>query len=62
MMGWDTSGEKDGGFQIVARALGVEINMADSAAGLFKICNTEARQKGLASLHLSHAGTRIGNV
>ena len=49
MMGWDTSNEKDNGFQIVARALGVEISLADSAAGLFKICNTEARQKELAS-------------
>ena len=48
-MGWDTSNEKDSGFRTVARALGVEISMADSAAGLFKICNTEARQKELAS-------------
>eukprot|EP00439_Symbiodinium_sp_Y106_P001451 s6543_g1.t1 len=64
MMGWDTSGEKDGGFQSVARALGVEINLSDSAAGLFKVCNTvntESRQKELASCisHILEQGSAL---
>ena len=49
MMGWNTSAEKEGGFQAIARALGVEINLSDSAAGLFKVCNTAARQRELAA-------------
>ena len=49
MLGWSTSAEKEGGFQAIARALGVEINLSDSAAGLFKVCNTAARQRELAA-------------
>ena len=49
MMGWNTSAEKEGGFQAIARALGVEINLSDSAAGLFKVRNTAARQRELAA-------------
>ena len=50
IMGWSTSVEKDDGFRPIARALGVEINLADSAAGLFKVSNTEARQKELSAI------------
>ncbi|CAE7673348.1 unnamed protein product [Symbiodinium sp. CCMP2456] len=50
IMGWSTSVEKDDGFRPMARALGVEINLADSAAGLFKVSNTEARQKELSAI------------
>ena len=49
MMGWNISAEKEGGFQAIARALGVEINLSDFAAGLFKVCNTAARQRELAA-------------
>ena len=47
LMGWETSAEKDAGFSTVARALGVEIDMAECRLGLVKVCNTEAREKSI---------------
>ena len=47
LLNWEVSGEKDGGFSSIARALGVEINLSDARLGLVYVCNTEARKKSL---------------
>ena len=47
-MGWETSAEKDVGFSTVARALGVEIDLAECRLNLVSVCNTEARKKSLS--------------
>ena len=48
LMGWETSAEKDVGFSTVARALGVEIDLAECRLNLVTVCNTEARKKSLS--------------
>ena len=49
LMSWETSSEKDGGFSAVARALGVEISLADSKADLFSFSSTDGRKAELDS-------------
>ncbi|CAE7252362.1 unnamed protein product [Symbiodinium pilosum] len=46
---WHTSKDKETPFNAVARALGVEISLADSRAGLFRVCNTQSRKAELAA-------------
>ena len=45
LLGWETSAEKGGDFQAVAKALGVQFSFADSSSGLLSVCNTEGRIK-----------------
>ena len=45
LLGWETSDEKGGDFQAVARALGVQFSFAESSSGLLSVCNTEGRVK-----------------
>ena len=49
LMQWRTSKDKETPFNAVARALGVEISLADSRAGLFRVCNTQSRKAELAA-------------
>ena len=49
LMQWHTSKDKETPFNAVARALGVEISLADSRAGLFRVCNTQSRKAELAA-------------
>ena len=44
---WQTSKEKEAPLNAIARALGVEISLADSRAGLFSVCNTQSRKAEL---------------
>ena len=46
---WQTSKDKETPFNAVARALGVEISLADSRAGIFSVCNTASRKAELAA-------------
>ena len=45
LLAWETSTEKGGDFQVVAKALGVQFSFADSASGLLSVSNTEGRIK-----------------
>ena len=45
LLSWETSAEKGGAFQAVAKALGVQFSFADSSSGLLSVCNTEGRIK-----------------
>ena len=45
--GWESSGEKDQGFSAIARALGVEISLADASSGLIRVQKTESRRRAL---------------
>ena len=45
LLSWETSAEKGGAFQAVAKALGVQFSFADSSSGLLSVCNTEGRTK-----------------
>ena len=47
LLGWETSSEKDAGFSSVARALGIEISLADSKLGLVRVQNTEGYRRAL---------------
>ena len=49
LLGWETSSEKDIGFSSIAKALGVEISLADAASGLVRVQNTEARKRALSA-------------
>ena len=49
LLSWETSAEKGGDFQAVAKALGVQFSFADSASGLLSVCNTEGRIKEVCS-------------
>ena len=49
LLGWETSAEKGGDFQAVAKALGVQFSFADSSSGLLSVCNTEGRIKEVCS-------------
>ena len=48
LLGWETSAEKDAGFSMTARALGVEICLAESHLGLARVQNSEARKRDIA--------------
>ena len=49
LLAWETSEEKGGEFQAVARALGVQFSFADTASGLLSVCNTEGRIREVCS-------------
>ncbi|CAE7445083.1 unnamed protein product [Symbiodinium sp. CCMP2592] len=49
IVAWETSSEKDSGFDAVAKVLGVQISLADSKNGLISVQNTEARKRELCS-------------
>ena len=49
ILGWETSAEKGGDFQAVAKALGVQFSFANSSSGLLSVRNTEGRIKEVRS-------------
>ena len=49
LLGWETSGEKDAGFDTVSRVLGVMVDLTDSSDNLVRVTNTESRIKELVA-------------
>ena len=47
ILGWETSDEKEGGFNHISRILGVQINLADAHLGAAVISNVESRVREL---------------
>ena len=43
ILGWETSSEKEAEFRSISKILGVQIDLSDSKAGLFSVCNVAAR-------------------
>eukprot|EP00435_Cladocopium_sp_Y103_P067161 s1265_g29.t1 len=49
LTGWQTSDEKEGGFNSLSRILGVQIDLQDAHLGCVTICNVESRIKELTA-------------
>ena len=49
LIGWQVSSEKEADFGVLARILGVQIDLNESILGAFTICNVESRVKELVS-------------
>eukprot|EP00435_Cladocopium_sp_Y103_P032952 s285_g8.t1 len=47
--GWQTSDEKEGGFDSISRILGVQIDLGDAHLGTVSICNVESRVRELTA-------------
>ena len=49
LLGWQTSDEKESGFNRISRILGVQIDLSEAHLGVAVISNVESRVKELAS-------------
>eukprot|EP00435_Cladocopium_sp_Y103_P069804 s179_g34.t1 len=50
LTGWQTSDEKEGGFNSLSRILGVQIDLQDAHLGSITVCNVESRVKELTAM------------
>eukprot|EP00438_Fugacium_kawagutii_P010732 Skav213183 [mRNA] locus=scaffold11:233828:234958:- [translate_table: standard] len=49
LLGWDVSSEKEASFHSLTKILGIQIDLAESHVGNFKLCNVESRVQDLVS-------------
>ena len=49
ILGWQTSSEKEGGFNAVSRILGVQIDLAEAHLGVAAVHNVESRMRELVT-------------